>query len=64
MKRAVDILRQLRTEIPYVPSNDYNRGYHEALNELEERILDAMWEVGDDDTETVTGDRKSGLTYE
>ena len=49
MKKAVNVLRRLRAEIPDVPSNDYNRGYHEALNELEERILDSMWEEGDAD---------------
>ena len=49
MKKAVDILRGLRAEIPDIPSNDFNRGYQEALNELEERILDSMWEEGDAD---------------
>ena len=49
MKKAVNVLRQLRADIPDVPSNDYNRGYHEALNELEERILDAMWAEGEED---------------
>lgn len=46
MKRAVDILRQLRSEAPDT-GTDYNRGYHEALHELEERILEAMWEAGE-----------------
>ncbi len=48
MKKAVDILRRLRAEAPD-SGTDYNRGYHEALYELEDRILDAMWEEGEDD---------------
>ena len=51
MKKAVNVLRQLRADIPDVPENDYNRGYHEALNELEERILTEMWAEGADDDE-------------
>lgn len=47
MKKAVNILRALRAEIPEV-GTDYNRGYHECLNELEERILEAAWEEGED----------------
>ena len=50
MTRAVDILRQLRAEAPN-SFTDYNRGYHEALYELEDRILEAMWEEGEDDEE-------------
>ena len=47
MKRAVEILRSLRAEAPD-SGTDYNRGYHEALYELEERILEVMWEEGDE----------------
>jgi len=48
VKKAVDILRQLRAEAPET-GTDYNRGWFESLNELEERILEAMWESGEDE---------------
>ncbi len=50
MKKAVDILRALRAETPET-GTDYNRGYQEAMNELEERILTAMWEDGEDEND-------------
>lgn len=48
MKKAVDILRALRAEIPE-SGTDFNRGFHQALLELEERLLEAMWEDGEDE---------------
>ena len=54
MKKALDFVRTLRSEIVEGVSEDvlaYQHGYQDALNEVEEYILDAMWDAGEDDDE-------------
>lgn len=48
MKQALDMLRSLRAEAPNTGS-DFNKGFFSALDELEDRYLEVMWENGEDD---------------
>ena len=54
MKRILAFLRSQRAEVAQLPLAEdaaYTAGYMCALDDLEEYILDQMWEEGEDDDE-------------
>lgn len=52
MKKVLAFVREQRAALGDVGDEDlYRKGYDTALAEVEEHVLDLMWERGEDDDE-------------
>jgi hypothetical protein len=48
MERLIAFLRDLRVRAYQAPPSSYKKGYLDALREVEEYVLDELWEEGED----------------
>lgn len=51
MRSVLTFVRDLQRAAVTAHASEYKAGYLDALDEVEEFLLDQAWEEGDDDTE-------------